>query len=236
MSGFSHRPRVLRGAFFEPGLSVPPLIVPFQFNPVELRRNRTLDYRAPNDVITCPDPTAAEGERRVERTPDLRKWHGQRMSLDEIRDDQNVTVNEESISFELHIDATDDLGDGRPIPQMFGVAPRLAALEQMTTPRDEGVLASALGDAIGHTFAGGPKPPSVLFFWGAPRVLPVNITGVEITETEFDLWLNPVRATVAVALTVIEGGNAFFTYSRTAKEIMAALNLANLVTDITIPG
>lgn len=242
MSGFKNRPKVLRGAFVEPGISFPPLVVLFQFNPVELRRNRTLSFSAPNDVVKCPTPAddGAGGERRVERQPDLREWHGRYDDLEDIRENQIVTVAEESITFELRLDATDDLDRGNPLAQQFGIAPRLAVLEQMTSPKDEGVLGEALGSllgrAAGHTFTGGSRPPLVLFIWGVQRVLPVNLTSLSITETEFDTQLNPVRASVSVGLTVIEGPNALFTYSKTAKEVMAVLNLANLVTDVAIPG
>ena len=242
MSGFTNRPRVLRGAFVEPGLSFPPLVVLFQFNPVELQRSRSLSFSAPNEVVMCPSPAddAAGGERRVERQRDLREWHARFDDLEDVRANQIVTVAEESISFELRLDATDDLDDGNPIAQQLGIAPRLAVLEQMTSPKDEGVLGAALGSLLGgsagHTFTGGSQPPLVLFIWGVQRILPVNITSLAITETEFDTMLNPVRASVAVDLTVIEGCNAFSTYSKAAREVMAMLNLANLVTDIAIPG
>ena len=34
--GFKNKPKILRGAFVEFGLSIPPLFVVFQFNPVHL--------------------------------------------------------------------------------------------------------------------------------------------------------------------------------------------------------
>src|SRR5690606_22674403 len=37
-SGFQNQPKILRGAFVEYGLSIPPLFVVFQFNPVQLSR------------------------------------------------------------------------------------------------------------------------------------------------------------------------------------------------------
>lgn len=78
----------------------------------------------------------------------------------------------------------------------------------------------------------------ILFIWGRSRVLPVNITSMNITETEFSTELNPIRATVSMSLTVIEGPNAFYKYSKLMKEAMSVLNLANLtdITDVVIPG
>ena len=46
--GFPNKPRILRGAFVEFGLSLPPLVVVFQFNPLQLTRNRSLTFTAPN--------------------------------------------------------------------------------------------------------------------------------------------------------------------------------------------
>ena len=45
--GFPNKPKILRGAFVEFGLSLPPLFVVFQFNPVQLTRNRSLTFAAP---------------------------------------------------------------------------------------------------------------------------------------------------------------------------------------------
>ena len=56
--GFPNKPKILRGAFVEFGLSVPPLIVVFQFNPVQLTRSHSLTFAFP---CARPDP----GRRRA---------------------------------------------------------------------------------------------------------------------------------------------------------------------------
>ena len=241
MSGFGNRPRVMRGAFVEYGLSFPPVVVPFQFNPVQLQRTRSLSFRAPNEVMVCAVPAQEEGdERRVERETDLREWHQQFDDLTKLRDAQIVSLSEESISFDLLLDATDDLANDNVIAATFGIGPQLAVLEQMTQPKDEGLLGALigglLGAAAGHQFTGSSRPPMVLFVWGLERVVPVNITGLTITETEFDPMLNPIRASVGVSLTVIAGSDGFSLYTQAMREIMATLNLANLITDIVVPG
>ncbi|WP_157996021.1 hypothetical protein [Thermomonospora amylolytica] len=243
MSGFANRPKVLKGALVEYGLTVPPLIVVFQFNPVQLQRSRSLDFRTKDEVMTWPAPgrPGEPGETwRVERPRGLREWHAHCKDLDEIRDNQIVSVQEETLEFELRLDAGDALETGNPIAQGFGIGPALSALELMTFPKEESVLGQALGSLLGggtgFKAPKAPNPPMVLFVWGLQRVLPVNINGLTVTETEFDTLLNPVRASVAVNLTVIEGGEPFFKFSKTAKEVMAVLNTANLVTDIVIPG
>lgn len=238
MSGF---PRVMRGAFVEYGLSFPPIIVPFQFNPVQLQRTRSLSFRAQNEVVVCADEADDEdGERRVERAADMREWHRRFDDLTELRDSQIVSIAEESVSFELLIDATDDLDAGNVIATGFGIAPRLAVLEQMTHPKSEGLLGEALGNLLGgsagHVFTGTANPPLVLFVWGVQRVAPVNITSLSVTETEFDAMLNPIRATVGVELEMISGNDGFSLYTQAMREVMATLHLANLVADIVVPG
>jgi hypothetical protein len=90
----------------------------------------------------------------------------------------------------------------------------------------------------------------ILFIWGRKRVLPVNINSMTITETEFKTNLEPIRATVAVDLTVIEGPNAAYMYTKGLKEVMAGsaqvmaglrfgglatTTLSNIVIDVDIP-
>jgi hypothetical protein len=240
--GFSNKPKILRGAFVEYGLSIPPLVVVFQFNPVQLTRNRSLTYSAPNELIICPPCPPAVEPRKVEKPQSLRQYHQKTKDLGEIRDKQNVTINEESIGFEIRLDATDKLNDGDTITEQFGIAPQLATLELMVHPKGESLIGQALGALLGSpggfSFTKGENPPLVLFICGRKRVLPVNINSMNITETEFSTDLNPIRATVAVNLTVIEGKNIPYMYSKAMKEVMSVLNLANLtnITDVVIPG
>jgi hypothetical protein len=242
VSGFSNRPRILKGAFVEYGKTIPPLIVVFQFNPVQLQRQRSLSFRAENKTVECRSPGQAgqPGEQgRIQQPIDLREFHARFEDLDEVREHQIVSIQEEAISFELRLDATDALDAGNPVAGQVGIGPALATLELMTQPKGESVLAEALGPLLGTAgfrAAAPQNPPMVLFIWGIRRVLPVNINSLTITETEFDVRLNPVRASVAVSLTVIEGENSFYKFSKTATELMAVLNTANLVTDIVIPG
>jgi len=231
--GFPNQPKTLRGAFIEYGLTLPPAIVVFQFNPLQLTRNRSLTFTAP----APPGGTAGGGAAAT-----LRAFHQRYDDLTELRAAQQVTVGEESIGFELRLDASDKLEEGDGITEQFGILPRLATLEAMVYPKDESLLGQALGALLGSSggfsFTRAANPPLILFIWGRTRVLPVNINSMNITETEFSAVLNPVRATVSVNLTVIEGKSPFYLYSKAAKEVMSVLNLANLgdVTDVVIPG
>ncbi len=78
----------------------------------------------------------------------------------------------------------------------------------------------------------------MLFIWGRTRVLPVNLESMSITETEFGTDLHPIRATVAVSMTVIEGQSIPFLYSKVMKEVSSLLNLANIteIANVVIPG
>ncbi|MGK8558160.1 hypothetical protein [Nocardia gipuzkoensis] len=234
--GFPNKPKILRGAFVEFGLSLPPLIVVFQFNPVQLTRNRGLVFSFPGGPRGELDAAAPE------RT--LRQFHGDKANADllDLQKRQLVTVQEQTIGFDIRLDATDKLDDGDGITEEFGVAPQIATLELMITPKSESMIgdaaAAVFGKPDGFSFTRGANPPLVLFVFGRKRVLPVNIDSMNITETEFSAQLNPVRATVAVNLTVIEGRSVPYLYTRALTEVMSALNLASVadVADVVIPG
>jgi len=249
--GFTNRPKILRGAFVEYGLSLPPLVLPFQFNPEQITRTRTLSFDDPNSGVYAPGQAETTGEetqtrgsqtRGIERSSrTLWDYHNEEKDLLAIRDGQVVTIQEESISFEIRLDATDKLNEGDPITEQFGLSPQLSTLELMVHPKSEnllGQLLSAISTEKGFSFTKRVNPPMILFIWGRKRVLPVNIDSMNITETEFSTDLNPVRATVSVTLTVIEGKNIPYMYTRRMKEAMSILNLANLtsITDVIIPG
>jgi hypothetical protein len=95
-----------------------------------------------------------------------------------------------------------------------------------------------LGAPKGFSFTRGANPPLILFIFGRKRVLPVNINTMNITETEFSTDLNPIRATVSVNLTVIEGKSVPYLYTKAMTELMSVLNLANIgsIANVVVPG
>lgn len=255
--GFPNKPKILRGAFVEYGLSIPPLFVVFQFNPVQLSRSRSQSFSVPGLVQQEEREAAQRRERQAARQEGrsarfvssfvtLRDYHQRKEfdDLEKLREAQQVRTQPESINFEIRLDATDDLNDGDTITEEFGVGPRLATLELLMHPKGESILGAAVDDLLGlgsnngFSFTETQKPPMVLFIWGVKRVLPVNINSMNITETEFSTNLDPIRATVSVNLTVIEGGSGVYQYSKAFKEVMSALNLANItdIADVVIPG
>jgi hypothetical protein len=229
--GFPNKPKTLRGAFVEYGLSLPPAIVVFQFNPTQLSRNRTLSFAVPSSGSSSGGAALS-----------LRAFHKRYEDLTELRDAQRVTVAEQTIGLEIRLDATDELEEGDAIAEQFGILPRLSTLEAMVQPKEEGLLGKALGALLGapsgFSFTRSANPPLVLFVWGRTRVLPVNIQSMNVTETEFSAVLSPIRASVQVQLTVIEGTSPFYLFSKAAQEVMSLLNLANLgdIADVVIPG
>jgi hypothetical protein len=155
----------------------------------------------------------------------------------------------ERITIRAEFSATDRLNDKSRVAMAFGVGPQLAALEKMVHPSNVlgGLIGAAL-DAIGAALGvgGGAAPtqpiprekyPRILFIWGLSRVLPVVIESMTINEVLYDALLNPIQADVSIGMavnapskcsddTIAQGA---FTYSTTAKEAQAVVNLANTV-------
>ena len=231
--GLRNQPKIMRGAFVEYGLITPPLVVGFQFNPLQLSRNRTLNFSMPAEAEAMGNITLRDFHQRQEFA-----------DLSALRDAQQVSINPETLSFDIRLDATDKLNEGDSVTEFFGIAPQLATLERMAEPKNAGVIGRVLDTLLpgAFSFTGTKNPPMVLFVWGRKRVLPVNIDSMQITETEFSASLDPLRATVAVSLTVIEGPNAPYQYSHGTRNTLSELHQSRLaanaladITDIVIP-
>jgi hypothetical protein len=202
----------MKGAFINLGaglLGALPNIIVFQFNPERVTRNPAL-----------PRPP---GQTDGSGTQDANQQPGQ---------------PGESISFSLRVDANEQLAQVNPIAVASGVLPTLSALELLMVPKSALTVNLFQGAASGgQPFRNPPeKLDVVLFVWGPWRVLPVAVTSLSITETEYDTRLSPVRADVSVNLQVLTtsqlADNALvargaYRYSQAVKETMAALNLAN---------
>jgi hypothetical protein len=201
----------LKGAFlsFSGGALRPlPNIIVFQFNPEKVTRTPSMP-RPP------PVPTNA-GSSNAQNQPCLPG---------------------ESISFSLRLDASDQLAQSNPIAAASGILPTLSALELLMIPQRSLSISlfSPSGGGSGPYKFPPAKLPSVLFFWGPYRILPVAITSMSISETEYDPLLNPVRSDVSLSLQVLIpqqlAGDTLargaYNYSLGVKQVMAALNLAN---------
>jgi len=222
-SGFPNQAKILRGAFVEFGISLPPLIVVFQFNPLTITRTRTAMFT----------PPSTKEYDRVQSIDLVKQIKGKNL-FKNIRGQQKITVKPETLSFDIRLDATDKLNAGNTITEQFGIAPQLSTLELMMLPKSQSLLGGAVaallrGSTKSFTFADdAANPPVILFIWGRKKIMPVDITNMTIKEEEFSTDLNPTRATVTVSLEVIEGPNAPFLYTKALKEVMSLLNLANI--------
>ena len=218
----------IKGVLLEYGgelLGPIPNIVIFQFNPDEMTRNIEIPERPSGTRSSEVDQA---GEKPVE-----------------------------TISFSAEFDASTPLNNGNPVAFAFGVGHQLAALEKMVRPPAGNFFANiaAAVDKIGDLIGGSdeeeivnPIPrqayPKILFIWGLTRVLPVSITRMSITETQYDGLLNPVSAKVELTLSLKEIGpcnddkiaQGAYIYSDLIKDTQAVANLANnagsLIADI----
>jgi hypothetical protein len=213
---------LLKGALIEYGtdfLGPLPNVVVFQFNPLQVTRT----------IEVPPRPTGA-GSRETSQAGE---------------------VPIEKLDLTASFSAADILASNNILARASGIASYLAALELMANAKAaEGGLLGAAIDAIGALLGGGaaaatqPIPreayPRLIFIWGLTRVLPVMVTSMKITETQFDFLLNPIEAEVEIGLTVIrpdpcakdlvaEGASI---YTATAKEALAVANLANVAGEI----
>ncbi len=217
MPEFPIRPKLLRGAFIEYGLSLPPLIFAFQFNPETLSRGRT--------ASNIPGSEGGGAGSAEDECRD-RSESQERSAL------ARASVSTESIELTLHLDATDDLNEGDGLTQQFGIGPQLSVLELMIYPKTDQLFGFPIGNLLGGEDQFGAARakaiPILLFIWGRKRVLPVVMTSMQITEQEYFPDLNPKRADVAVRLQVLEGFNPPYLYSHAWRIALGAMNLANI--------
>jgi hypothetical protein len=221
--GFSNQAKILSGAFVEFGLSLPPLVVVFQFNPLLITRTRT--------ATIAPPATPAGSQPTQNLGPAPSPAASRPDPLLDFRRGQIITVKQETLGFDIRLDASDP---ANAIAEQFGVAPQLSTLELMMLPKNQSLLGGAVSSLLGGApkdfafFDAAKNPPIILFIWGRKKVMPVNITNMSIKEEEFSTELNPMRATVTVSLEVMEGSNAPYLYTQAMKEAMSVLNLANI--------
>jgi hypothetical protein len=206
-TGLSNQPRLLKGAFVDSELvAVPPLIVPFQFNPETITRRRSSDVQMP--------PSRRGHEELATET-------------DRLEELQTTVTSPESMSLDIRLDASDAMEKGDAVAGELGVLPALSTLELMITPRSETVLGGILGLSIEFGFGDRRETPALLFVWGRQRIYLVRLTELEIQEVEYNPQLNPTRAVVSVGLQVITGGNPFHVYTQLQRDIHAGINLRN---------
>jgi hypothetical protein len=116
----------------------------------------------------------------------------------------------ETISCTVEIDATDQLAAGNPNIQSFGIQPQLAQLELLVYPSSIELIANEVLTLLGTIEILPMESSLTLFVWSKSRITPVRITGLEITEEEFDPQLNPIRAKVKLDMRVLNVNDVGF--------------------------
>ncbi|SOD63447.1 hypothetical protein SAMN06297387_110179 [Streptomyces zhaozhouensis] len=106
---------------------------------------------------------------------------------------------EETWTFTAEIDSTDQL----EVPTPDGIHPQLAALEMLVHPTTAQLRAAIRESRKGTIEITPIEMPLTLFSWGSKRVLPVRLTELGISESHFDVNLNPMRASLNIGLKVL---------------------------------
>lgn len=217
-NGFRLQPPRQKGALIEFSqrlvASVPNIIV-FQYNPESL--NRTL-------------------------TP----WQPPRGEAETVEGESEPSTAQpadppESFTLSLELDAADAMQEFRKdmVTVISGVADRLAALEMLLYPADQGLfrglrgstrdaLAGSAGGAAGAAGTGEAdvlprgSVPIVLFVWGPGRIIPVRLTSFSVEEQAYSAELYPTRAEVSVGLRVLTPDDLETHWDTSGKEMATA--------------
>lgn len=197
-----------KGMLIEYALALPPLVLVFDFNPQSLTRTRTL---------TMPGAT----------TPGTRGGYDFTLPTETPRVAQGVTVQPESFTIEILLDATDRMNDGEGVATQFGIQPELDTLRSMVEPKFQGPLGlqmlSSLGLGGQRAFQRSESASVLLLVWGS-HILPIFLTSISITEEAHLPSLTPYRARATLTMRVIEGNNPFYQVEKIRQVAMAALN------------
>jgi Contractile injection system tube protein len=182
MSEFPGRPTVQKGALIvyesqAPGAQPSSQIV-FQYNPETLRRS--FATRSPQRDAS-KSSAAREDVLSVPGPP------------------------VETITLSVELDAVDQLEDAQHSEEVdsSGLFGALAALELLLYPTTAQVSQIEQQAEAGAVQVHPGDTPLVVLAWGASRVVPVQITSLNVSEELFDPALNPVRAKVDLGLKVL---------------------------------
>ncbi|WP_306533330.1 hypothetical protein [Geobacter sp.] len=202
-----------KGMLIEYALSIPPLVLVFDFNPQSLTRSRTITLRTGS-------------------APGTRGGYDFALPTETARVAQGVTVQPESFTMDILLDATDRMNDGDPIATVFGIEPELDTLRTMVEPKAQGpgglqTLAS-LGLGGQRAFQRSESASVLLLVWGT-HILPLFLTSIRVTEEAHLPSLVPYRAKASLTMQVIEGNNPFYQVEKVRQVVGAALNTGRTV-------
>jgi hypothetical protein len=146
----------------------------------------------------------------------------------------------ETIAMELELDAADQLAAGDVYAERLGIYPQLSSLEMLAYPKTALVVANTIAMAAGTLEIMPPIAPFTLLVWNYPRVVPVRVEDLTITEQLHDARLNPIQAKVKVGLQVLSyndlsltnPGYYMFLAHQTIKETFATIGSVRSVGDL----
>jgi hypothetical protein len=197
-----------KGMLIEYAISIPPLVLVFEFNPQSLTRTRTITLKTGS-------------------APGMRGGYDFTLSTETSRVAQGLTIQAESFSMEILLDATDRMNDGETIAEQFGIQPELDTLRSMVEPKSQGPggLQTLAGLGLGgeRAFQQNESASVLLLVWGT-HILPVFLTSVQVTEMAHLPSLIPYRAKSTLIMQVIEGNNPFYKVEKVRQILGAALN------------
>lgn len=204
---------VTRGLLVEYTATLPPLILPFEFNPKSIDR-----IRSTNIKTDC--------------APGTQGGYDFTLPTDIPRVAQGVRVEPEIINITILLDATDRMNSGDPVATRLGVSPELDTLRTMVEPRARGPagaqLLANLGLGARRAFQSDESASVFLFVWD-PHVLPVFLTSVQVQEIAHLPSLAPYRAEATLVMRLIESDNPFYRTERLRQRLSAALNTTQAV-------
>ena len=203
MSSFPNSPRLQKGALvgLDPFNPIAGAII-FQYNPETVTRSLTPQT---SGGATAGSGTAPGEALRLAGPP------------------------QETLKFDIALDATDQLEKGEAPATQVGILPQLAQLEMLLYPKSALVIANEVLLLAGVIEVVAPEAPLTVLVLGPNRVLPVRLTDFSITEELFDPDMNPIHAKVSLGLRVLNyrdlglasPGGALFMAHQLQKEALA---------------
>jgi Contractile injection system tube protein len=193
-SGSTSQVNPQHGSLVEYADTPSPLELRFEFNPTTITRTRTVTLRTGGSQGT-------------------RGGYDFQNKAEAVRAAQGVTVNAETFTVKILLDATDRMNAGDQQAEQSGVQPQLDIIRSMIEPKIQAPggarTLAALGQGNQRAFSRQQHASVLLFSWG-PHTLPVFMTQAQVEMKEFLPNLMPYRAEVTLTLQIIESNNPYY--------------------------
>lgn len=135
--------------------------------------------------------------------------------------------DDRTISFDLKLHGLEQGTNAiNPTALDNGISTELAKLRSFLYPKSDawgtfGLVSEEEGRRVN-------SPPTCIFGYGT-KILECHVTNIDITETQFNSLLAPVRADIKVTLAVIEKeGHGLYELDKQHRNMMAAMGLQNI--------